>query len=43
MEKEVEEKKEQSFLEEELVIEENTIYEIDRECMSCLKKGKNEK
>lgn len=26
-----------------LVIEENTIYEIDEECMNCLKKEKNMK
>lgn len=26
-----------------LIIEENTIYEIDQECMSCLEKGKTSK
>ena len=43
MEEHVEEKREQILTSGDLVIEENTIYEIDQECLSCLKKGKNAK
>lgn len=43
MEDHVEERKEQILTSGDLVIEENTIYEIDQECLSCLEKRKNGK
>lgn len=34
-------KESEASIESDLIIEENTIYEIDKECMNCLNKEKN--
>ena len=34
-------KESEASIESELIIEENTIYEIDKECMNCMNKEKN--
>lgn len=34
-------KESEASIESDLIIEENTIYEIDKECMNCMNKEKN--